>query len=320
MTPSARRGAPPLALPQDLASPTRSLPTAPLLPPGLLARLEALDLVARRVLGGEGAGRRRSPRRGFGGDFRGHRAYAPGDDLRSVDWNAAARLGPGHAPWVKEFEAEGTLRLAIVLDRTGSLAAPPGLAAPFARAVAAAVAYLGLTRTEGVDLVLVPGGPLGSLGSKGPIRGRSRARELLDAIGGAEAGGSGCLAEAAPLAPPGGGGLAVVVSDFWDLADLEKALAIFAARRTEVALLQVAAPPDSLPASGEYAVRDAETGRETRVRFGRDLADRYRAAAARHAEAVRRLALAREARYARLDPREPLEEAVLRLARAGVIR
>ncbi|MCI0340091.1 MAG: DUF58 domain-containing protein [Planctomycetales bacterium] len=311
----AERGAPPLALPGEAG--LRG-PAAALLPSDLLARLEALDLVARRVLGGEGAGRRRSPRRGFGGDFRGHRAYAPGDDLRTVDWNAAARLGPGHAPWVKEFEAEGTLQLAVVLDRTGSLAAPPGLAAPFARAVAAAVAYLGLTRTDGVDLVLVPGGSSEAGGAT--FRGRARARALLDAIGGAEAGGTGSLAGAAPLSPRGGGGLAVVVSDFWDLGDLERALGLWAARRTEVALLHVASPAEGLPAAGEYAVRDAETGRETRVRFGRDLADRYRAAAARHAEAVRRLALSREARHARLDPREPLEEAVLRLARAGVIR
>ena len=56
-----------------------------------LDRLETLRLACRRQVRGFREGDRATRRRGGSGDFHSHRGYAPGDDLRRVDWNVYAR-------------------------------------------------------------------------------------------------------------------------------------------------------------------------------------------------------------------------------------
>ena len=59
---------------------------SPLLDPQTLAQLQGLELRARRIVEGYVAGLHRSPYHGFSNEFAEHREYAPGDDLRYVDW------------------------------------------------------------------------------------------------------------------------------------------------------------------------------------------------------------------------------------------
>ena len=64
-----------------------------LLSPELLAYLERLELVSRKVFRGRMKGERRSKRKGQSIEFADNRNYVPGDDLRFIDWNLYARLG-----------------------------------------------------------------------------------------------------------------------------------------------------------------------------------------------------------------------------------
>ena len=45
------------------------------------------------------------------------REYAPGDEVRTIDWNVTARMG---APYVKKFVEERDLTLLLVVDVSGS--------------------------------------------------------------------------------------------------------------------------------------------------------------------------------------------------------
>src|SRR5215470_7452985 len=63
-----------------------------LLPPDLMAQLQRLELVTRKVFRGRMKGERRSKRKGQSVEFADFRAYVPGDDLRFIDWNLFARL------------------------------------------------------------------------------------------------------------------------------------------------------------------------------------------------------------------------------------
>ena len=65
---------------------------ASLLPPDLMAQLERLELVTRKVFRGRLKGERRSKRKGQSVEFADFRGYVPGDDLRTLDWNLFARL------------------------------------------------------------------------------------------------------------------------------------------------------------------------------------------------------------------------------------
>lgn len=89
-----------------------------LLDPQVLARIGDLELVARTVVEGFVTGLHRSPHLGLSTDFAEHRAYAPGDDTRRVDWRLYAR---SDRFYVKEFEAETNASVNVLLDVSRSM-------------------------------------------------------------------------------------------------------------------------------------------------------------------------------------------------------
>ena len=60
--------------------------TEPLLSPELLAKLEQMELVSRKIFRGRMKGERRSKRKGQSVEFADFRNYVSGDDLRNLDW------------------------------------------------------------------------------------------------------------------------------------------------------------------------------------------------------------------------------------------
>lgn len=124
--------------------------------PDGLARVGNLELVARQVVEGFLTGRHRSPYHGFSVEYLDHRAYTPGDDLRSIDWKVLARTDKYH---VKLFEDETNLRAHILLDCSRSMSYtsderqfPTKLA--YGSLLAAALAHLMLHQKDAVGLVL----------------------------------------------------------------------------------------------------------------------------------------------------------------------
>jgi uncharacterized protein (DUF58 family) len=105
-----------------------------------------LQLRSRREVAGALAGGYRSAFRGGGVEFEESRPYAPGDDVRAIDWNALARTG--HA-YVKHYREERDQTLLLLVDVSASMAfgsagpAKAALAARSAALLAAAAAYAG---------------------------------------------------------------------------------------------------------------------------------------------------------------------------------
>jgi uncharacterized protein (DUF58 family) len=92
-------------------------------------------LVPRRPLHGLELGPFRGVRRGVGSDPAGSRPYRPGDDVRTIDWGASARLSAARGTVefvVRERFAEQAPRVVLVGDRRPgmSLHAPPWLSKP----------------------------------------------------------------------------------------------------------------------------------------------------------------------------------------------
>jgi uncharacterized protein (DUF58 family) len=118
-----------------------------------LARVGNMELVARQVVEGFLTGRHRSPYHGFSVEYLDHRAYAPGDDLRTIDWKILARTDKYH---VKLFEDETNLRAHILLDCSKSMAFKSGEVSKltYGSYLAAALAYLMLHQNDAVGLVL----------------------------------------------------------------------------------------------------------------------------------------------------------------------
>ena len=77
-------------------------------------------LVTRRRLVGLAFGSLQSARRHTGTDVAGSRPYHPGDDMRTIDWNASAKLSAARSSdefLVREHFAEEAPRVVIVCDR-----------------------------------------------------------------------------------------------------------------------------------------------------------------------------------------------------------
>jgi uncharacterized protein (DUF58 family) len=123
------------------------------LDPEGLARVGNMELVARQVVEGFLTGRHRSPYHGFSVEYLDHRAYTPGDEIRSLDWKILARTDKYY---VKLFEDETNLRAHILLDCSRSMAFQSGRVSKFDYGcyLAAALAYLMLHQNDAVGLVL----------------------------------------------------------------------------------------------------------------------------------------------------------------------
>ena len=87
--------------------------------PDRVGKLTALNLLARQAVEGFISGLHRSPHRGFSVEFTEHREYAPGDDLRHLDWVA---WGRSDRYYVKQYEQQTNLRAHILLDVSASMA------------------------------------------------------------------------------------------------------------------------------------------------------------------------------------------------------
>src|SRR5260221_2398619 len=78
-----------------------------------LDKIKRLDVRARVVVEGFITGQHRSPYHGFAVEFASHREYAPGDDLRHVDWKVWSKTD---RLYIKEYEEETNLKCSILLD------------------------------------------------------------------------------------------------------------------------------------------------------------------------------------------------------------
>jgi uncharacterized protein (DUF58 family) len=120
----------------------------------MLARLHGLPLRARSTVEGYVSGVHRSPFRGFSIEFAEHREYAPGDDLRYLDWKVYGRTDKYY---LKQFEDETNLVCHLVLDASESMRyqsqAAPMSKLQYAQRAAAALAYLVLHQQDSVGLV-----------------------------------------------------------------------------------------------------------------------------------------------------------------------
>jgi len=108
----------------------------------VLARISSMQLLAKTVVEGFMLGLHRSPFRGFSVEFAEYRQYAPGDEIRHIDWKVYAKTD---RYYVKQFEEETNLACSILLDASASMgygSRPEGLTKlQYGASLAACLAY-----------------------------------------------------------------------------------------------------------------------------------------------------------------------------------
>jgi uncharacterized protein (DUF58 family) len=204
----------------------------------VLSRLLALPLNARQAMTGNVSGRHRSPVRGASIEFAQYRKYVPGDDTRRLDWRTWGRTDRFY---IKEFEADTNLRLALIVDASGSMGFPE--AGPtrldYARKLGGTLGYLAAQQGDAVGLWGVGKDHRQKLPAK---RGSGHLRIVLDQLGRLEARGETTILESLHEAADqiSQRALIVAVSDFFiPPAKLKQALEHLRFRRHDVVLFHV---------------------------------------------------------------------------------
>ena len=284
-----------------------------------LRRLQQLGLIAKRIAASSAAsGQRRGRRVGDGLEFADHRPYAPGDDLRFLDWPYYARMERMLLRLFHEH-SEGAVGILLDCSASMSLGAPPKF--DYARRTAAALAYVAMCGLDRVRLL-----PFGPGLAEGRLTGRNR-REILEVLEfleelPAEGDTDLCSAvvEYARRYPETG--TVFLISDLLDCQDgLSESLAALHARKDEVIVIHVSDACDSSPSlTGPVQLAAVENDARMSLHVRDDILSSYAERWAEFVAGLARTCSGRGASYLEAPTRAPFERLVMQvLLKAGVI-
>lgn len=241
--------------------PTTGPGRSALIDPKVLMTLRNLEWRARVVVEGFWTGLHRSPYHGFSVEFTEYRQYAPGDDLRYLDWRV---LGRSDRYFIKRFEDETNLRCHLLVDQSRSMDFTSGgpTKGQYAATLAATLAYFLHRQGDATGLITFDETVRDYL----PARHRpGHLRRLMLALEQASRGTStdliSPLRRAAEIIRKRG--LIVLISDFLSPLDrLERSLTALGAAGHEITAFQVLDPAELTLGFAQPAwFEDLESGR-----------------------------------------------------------
>lgn len=290
-----------------------------LLSPSFMHSLDRLDVMSRKILRGRMQGERRSKKKGQSIEFADYRSYVVGDDLRFIDWNLYARLDK---LFLRLFMEEEDLSVSVVMDVTKSMDFGDPNKLLYAKRVAAALGYIGLTHYNRVSLYTfadtVTDMAQGMRG-RGPIPRMLSFLEGQQAIEGEQVSGNlaaVCKRLAMLQRQPG---IIVLLSDFFDKGDMADALRYLGGDRHDVYAIQLLAPQEVDPAKGnilgDLRLRDIEDGDIAEVSVSPALIRRYKANLQAYCQHVREQCLKRGVAYMISETDVPFETLILKYLR-----
>jgi uncharacterized protein (DUF58 family) len=276
-----------------------------------IALLESMSVRARVIVEGAFAGLHGNPHTGASIEFSEHKEYAPGDDIRRIDWKAVGRVD---RYYLKRFEDETEMRTFLLVDASASMgygrAGTTKLT--YASYLAAALAYLLAQQGDPAGLVVF------DADTRTYVPPRTRGGHVRDVLGALDAvypagatDPARALSYVAELADRRS--LIVLFSDLLDApAALSDRLRQLRARGHDVAVFQVLDPDEiELPFDDLTEFQGLEPGDERRLLIDpRDLAAAFKQASAALRERWRRACIEARADYQQATTSEPPAEAL----------
>ena len=289
-----------------------------LLDASLIAQLDHLELVVRRLFSGRTQGEKRSKRRGTGSEFADYRDYAQGDDLRHIDWNVYGRLD---RLFLKLFHVEEDLRLSIFIDTSQSMDYGEPSKLLYAKRMAAAMAYVALANLDRVTIEAANGSSLDRLP---PTRGKQQVWRLLEFLEELQAQGGTDLQDGLRQfslrnSTPG---MKVVISDFLDKRGFQNALKWVLKGGSEVVVVHVLSPQEvNPPIVGDLTLLDCEDGQIAEVSITAGLLKRYESNLKALVGGLRDYCRTRGLAYFFVQSSHPVEQVILNsMRRTGVMK
>jgi uncharacterized protein (DUF58 family) len=289
-----------------------------LLPPELLARLEKMELISRKIFRGRMKGERRSRRKGQSVEFADFRNYVPGDDLRFIDWNTYARLD---RLFLKMFMEEEDLHFYALIDASMSMDFGEPSKFDYARQLAAALGFVGLVRGDRVKVQTLGEPP----GHKAPaLRGRHQLWKMLEYLDGLEPGENISLVDGVKnfCLHNSGKGIVVLITDLMYKEGYEAALRYLLAQDMDIYVIHVLSAEELEPdLQGDLRLVDCEDGDVAEITVSGPLLKRYKQTLATFVESAREFCTRRGILYLMARNEVPVEELVTGYLRErGLVR
>jgi uncharacterized protein (DUF58 family) len=291
---------------------------AEILTPELLAQLERLELVTRKIFRGRMKGERRSKRKGQSVEFADFRNYVAGDDLRLLDWNLYARLDK---LIIKLFMEEEDLHFYTLIDASMSMDFGTPTKLEYAKQLAAALGFIGLVRGDRVRIETI-GQPASY---RGPVlRGRSNVWRMIKQLDEMAPGENTSLAAGVKnfcIRNPGKG-IVLLISDLMDKEGYETALRYFVSNEMDCYVIHLLSQEELQPdVKGDLKLVDCEDADEAEVTISAPLLARYQQTLAAFTRGAQEFCSRRGIHYMLANNQLPVADLVgQHLRRRGLVR
>ena len=276
-----------------------------------LRKLELLSVVSKRLLAGQFKAERRAKKVGSGIEFADYRGYVPGDDFRAVDWRAYMRL---NRLILRLFEEETDLPVYIFVDASRSMGQRK---LDYAKRVAAALAYVGLSNLDKVHMVVYADGIIEELPAQ---RTKSQIFNIFR-----------FLNSVVPSHETNAGrafhrffganrrrGIVAVVSDFFDPNGVGHAFDIVRYQRQDLLAVHVVTPEDAAPPlNGEVTLVDTETDWNQDITVTPGLLGAYEEVFQEYCDEIERYCTLYGFGYMRTATDFPFEDLIMQVMRSG---
>ncbi len=223
---------------------------------GFLGQLDKFSLLVHKRVTSNYTGPRRSIATGRGVMFKEHRIYAPGDDIRSIDWRVYARTDD---LYVKTYEEERNLTVHIIVDYSASMNFGKNITKfDYASMLGVGFAYLAMKENEKVQFSTFSD----ELSIFQPRKGMSQLVAMVDHLNTIKTKGMSNIKEAIHQYKKtiGSRAMIVLISDF--LMPIEQINeALYMLGDNEIKIVQVLDPVEKeLKLKGDFRLKDSETG------------------------------------------------------------
>jgi len=237
-----------------------------------LNQLDRFSLVVRKKVTSNYVGSKKSIATGGGLVFKDYRIYAPGDEIKAVDWKVYART---ENLYLKTYEEERNLEVHIIVDHSKSMDFGKKFTKfEYASMIGVGFAYLAIKDNEKFQFSTFSE-KIDVYNSK---RGMGQLAVMVNYLNKMKPKGQSHLYDSITQYKRfiKSRSLIVLISDFLiDIEEIKKALYRFG--RHDIKLIQVLDKQEKeIAIEGDYKLKDAETNEEMKTYISRNMRNKYR--------------------------------------------
>lgn len=279
-----------------------------------LKKIEYLYIMSKKVFTGQKKAERKTKKTASGIEFADHRNYAPGDDFRSLDWKIYGRT---EKLLIRLFEEKEDLSIYFLIDCSASMMTNNGVKFDYARRMAAALSFVGLSNMDRVSLIPFNDGVIDRM----PLcSGRGQIYKVFDFLERIKGEGNTSFEEAfkkfATCSPRRG--VAVVLSDLYNPTGYEQALNFLHFQQFETYVIHLTDPSEIEPKErGDIDLVDAETGERFAMTLTPRLKNQLKKAFESYCQEIESYCSRRQMLYIHTPVNVALDDIVLKIFRQG---